>query len=639
MTDLRKQLDLFRGRLENAHRTRRMVRLERMRGYEEQANASVLPGLTLSPDIAALLADLKAAVARDSRRYQSAAPEAAAAAAPPLSPFVQGLRVGLAPHLRRVESPDVPADLPAPVRFFASLLAEELGHLTGEAALLGSAGAAVVPRLKQAQKALYAQRHTDALTILRTALHADPHNYLLLYLLSQYLYLLHHLNQQGALPEARELAQKSILMSEKVPPERLMHYRYHATVTELGVEPARALGWLRDTGLLKPAAMLTPGNWLGGQAVPLRAWLMLAQLPVALWQEAEFTALHELARDGIGGGLLYAALFRQPLTAEAATRKEPLPMVHEIERMLQLSWLLYNDIAVPLTELGRRPQEAEWTVRARFMHIVARLGPLPAFDQLLLQIALNGRDVRTGYPDQELRLQLDDPHAGYWRLWAGALSPQRETRLSHLLPAADTFEDLELFPLAEELTAAFRAKEQSLLKPELWNDLQPWLPPWQLEHLLAAGTGSNRPRLRFAPNLPPYSAYYRRWSEPSPRHVLPSDIIAENARRGAFASLFEVLAAFEGALRLITDPAHGLVAAQKRALAAAKKANPAKFGASHLDFGGAGPAAKAIILGLLLIGGIAAAVMLTGNAGQAIGLSLVVAGVVGMLAVQFAKTA
>src|SRR5262249_6494695 len=151
-----------------------------------------------------------------------------------------------------------------------------------------------------------------------------------------------------------------------------------------------------------------------------------------------------------------------------------------------------------------------------------------------------------------------------------------------------------LFSQAEELLALLHAKEQSLIRHELWRDLQPWMNHWQMEHLLAAGAGSSRPRLRFAPKLPPYSTYYRKWREPSPSAVLASEVIAGAARRGAFASLFEVQAAFEGAWRLLNDPAHGLVMAQRRALAAAKQADPARFGGASLEIG-SGPL-KVVVL-------------------------------------------
>jgi hypothetical protein len=265
------------------------------------------------------------------------------------------------------------------------------------------------------------------------------------------------------------------------------------------------------------------------------------------------------------------------------------------------------------------------------------VAPVPAFDHVLLHASLNGQTVRSGYPDQHLRVALEDPHISYWKLWVGCLSPDRETRLGHLLPVADTVDDHEFLGELDELTLALRALEAKLVKP-MWAEIQHWLPRWQLDHLLALGTGSNKPRSRFAPALPPYSSYYRRWSEPTPSGILPSEMILENAQRGGFASLFEAQAALEGGARLVIDPVHGLIAAQKRALEAAKKANPAKFSHLNHDIGG-GRVFKGLFLMGLLGGGIALSMHLTENAGQAIGLSLVLAGFVGILAVQMAKPA
>ncbi|HEX2859583.1 MAG TPA: hypothetical protein VHP58_05260 [Alphaproteobacteria bacterium] len=649
--DLRKQLATFAGDLEKNQNARRRARLERLRLIEEQAGGQVMQ-VQFSPDVAAVLNGIQAHIQYEKNRYvlplQQAGDEAQDGL-PPVppsvpgleavtSPFVQELKVGLSPLIRPLENHEVPDSLTPPIKYFGILLLEELASLTNETALLGNSNgsAMVMPRLRQVQQALFGGRLQDAMTILRTAYKNNPHSYLLMFLLSQFLYMMNSMGQQGVLAEARDLAQKSLIASDKVTPANLMRYRFNAIVSELGHDPERALVWLRDTGLLEIDHLLQAKGWLQSAAIPLRAWAMLAEIPAHLWDQREFTLLHDLAEKVPGGALLYLYYFRSPLTAYAATRKEPLPLVAQLERLVQVSWLLYNDIAQPLAQLAQTPHGTDWSIRARFTYITANLCPLPTYDQVLMHIALDGRGVSHGYPDQYLRHALDDPHMGYWRLWSGCLSPNRETRLSHLLPSIDTLEDLELHESLNQMLTTLQTYENKLIRRELWNDLLPWMARWQLDHLLAAGTGSNRPRMRFAPTLPPYITFYRRWSEPSPHSVLPSEMIAENAKRGAFASLFEVQAAFEGAIRLIDDPAHGLIAAQKRALAAAKQAHPGKYGNSGIDMK-ATPALKGLVLGGLLLGGIVAAVHLTENLGQAIGISLVIAGFVGMLGVQMIK--
>jgi hypothetical protein len=645
--DIYKQLTLFSEKLEKSQSRRRKTRLDRTHAQEKLTDEGFGRNIALSPDVASLLGQVRQHVEAEKNRYTPPAPVAIDPESPPAttpaapvpllapSAFLQDLHQKLVPLLQPAPQADLPENLDPRIKAYAALFAEELTALGTETTLLGNTGATIIPRLKQAQQAIYMDRMQDALTLLRTAYKANPHSHLLLYLLSQFLYLMHALGHQGNLPEARELAQKSLIATDKTTAEHLLRYRYRANVTELGHDPERTLGWLRDTAMLDPGHLKGKQHLLAGRGLFLQAWAILGKIPVGLWGEHEFRHIKHLVSAIPGGALLYIYYLRTPFLDHAATRKDPLPMVVSLEKYLSTARLLYTDIAEPLAQLAKLPATAPWTIRTRYARALATVAPTPGFDHVLLHIALDGYSILPGFPDQQLRLALDDNNVSYWSLWAGCLSPERESRLSHLMPAAETLEDHDLLQELNQLLPALRQLEQKLVKPG-WAEILPWMPRWQLDHLLALGTGSNKPRSRFAPALPPYSNYYRRWSEPVPTGTLPSDLIAENARNGGFASLFEALAALEGGSRLVIDPVHGLVPAQKRALAAARKANPKKYG--HLNYDSpSSPLMRTLFLAALLAGGVGAAVRLTENIGQAIGLSLVIAGFIGILAVQMAK--
>jgi hypothetical protein len=648
-----KQLAIFSEKLEKSQSQRRKTRIDHGHLQEERAEEGLGRNIALSPDVASLFGYVRQHLAREKNCYtlpratipinpESAVPAEADATVetpvPLLAPsaFLQELHQKLMPLLQPVVPPaDLPVNLDPRVRAYATLFAEELQTHSNDPSLLGHTGATIMPRLKQAQQAIYMDRMQDALTLLRTAYKAHPHSHLLLYLLSQFLYLMHTLGHQGMLSEARELAQKSLIATDKITDERLLRYRYRAIVTELGHDPERTLNWLRDTALLNPAFLKSKHHLAAGQGIFLQAWAMLGEIPVALWGETEYAHIKHLVTATPGGAMLYIYYLRTPLLDFAATHKDPPPLVARLEKYLATARLLYTHIAEPLAQLAKLPATLPWTIRTRYARALATVAPTPGFDHVLLHIALDGYSIVPGFPGPQLRVALGDNNVSYWSLWAGCLSPERETRLSHLMPAAETLEDHELLQELNQLLPSLRQLEQKLVKPG-WNEILPWMPRWQLDHLLALGIGSNKPRNRFSPSLPPYSTYYRRWSEPVPVGTLPSDLIAENARNGGFASLFEVLAALEGGARLVIDPVHGLIPAQKRALAAARKANPKKFGNLNYDTPSS-PVMRMLFLAALLAGGVGAAVRLTENIGQAIGLSLVIAGFIGILAVQMAK--
>ena len=102
--------------------------------------------------------------------------------------------------------------------------------------------------------------------------------------------------------------------------------------------------------------------------------------------------------------------------------------------------------------------------------------------------------------------------------------------------------------------------------------------------------------------------------------------------------MLEAVAAFDGAARLMDDPNHGIRATQKRALQLAKQQNPDKYSSMQMmgDSGMGGQALMAL-LPLLLLGGVVAIFGMSKNIGQALGLSLALAGIVGVLMLGLAR--
>ena len=189
--ELRQQLERLRHELESVYQLRRSERLAQLKLLEEitpgQGAASRLQSFTPSADVAALLGDIRAAVRRDVQRYAVGQP-AEAEVLPPLpssGPYTQHLRSQLAPLLNGVATGLNTAALPSGVAAYNQLLDEELASLTTAAALQGSLGPALVPKLKVIQQALQAQRYSDGLTLLKTLQRSDPHNHLVLFLLGQ----------------------------------------------------------------------------------------------------------------------------------------------------------------------------------------------------------------------------------------------------------------------------------------------------------------------------------------------------------------------------------------------------------------------------------------------------------------------
>lgn len=652
---LRHALVSFKEQLERRQQDRRTDRIAKSRAEQEMEPLPAV-ALTSSPDVKAFFARVKASVDLDCNRYlgepaapksddtsgdtSDEGPEVAAVAHASVAPGVH------MHHLWEQWSRNenlVPSNIDAAVgvpNLCAALLLSEINYLMQENAQRPIMPAGMLMKVKQSVQSFLDGRTNDTVTLLKNVLHNDPHNHSVLMILSQVLYYLATRCTNNMLPEARDFAQRSTIYSDKQKPAQLALYRYLAIVTERSFGPERTMEWLRDTGMLQVTAMSDSSEGIMVErGIGLRCWYLLSTIPVDLWQDAELHAIKDLVTKVIGGAAIYMAWIRGPLLAAASLSKSPMPHVEEIEALLHAALRSFNDNANAMRQMPLTTSDKPWLLRVRFLNAVVQVAPVPHFDQAMLQFAVDGQSWNEGgSPDPELRATLGLREVCYWRLWALVVTPFKDIKQPYLLPAEETLNDADMLASCDQLLATLTSTEKALIKAHLWEDLKPWMVRWQLDHLLAASTGSNKPRNRFAPSLPPYTSLYRIWQEPPVSALLPSDIILESARRGAFSSLFEILAAIEGSMKLIADPVHGLVASQKRALNAANRYNPKKFKTVSAEFGGsAGSGIIMLLMPLGVLGLVAAVVTFSANWGQALGLILALGGVAGVIALNVKK--
>lgn len=649
---LRHALASFKDQLERRQQERRTERIARTRAEQEHEPAAAQ--MSSSADVRAFFTRVKTSVELDMNRYLT---ELAVAAEPVEGVEVEGheaaaiAHANVAPGVHMISmwenwlymenlvpnTPDMSLGQP---NLCAALLMNEINFLMQENTQRTVMPAGMLMKVKQSVQAFIDGRTNDTVTLLKNALHNDPHNHSILMILSQVLYYLATRGMQNALPEARDYAQRSTIASDKQKPSQLALYRYLAIVTERSFGPERSMEWLRETGMLNIQVLMESNDGiLAERGMYLRAWAILADIPVDLWQETELATIRDLVARVVGGAAIYMAWLRGPMLAAASLSKAPIPHLEEIEKLIQSALKTYNEHATALKQLPLKTSDKPWLLRVRFLNAVVQVAPVPYFDQAMLQISLDGQSWNEGLsPDPELRATIGLREVSYWRLWTLVLTPFKDMRQPYLLPAEEIIHDGDLLASCDQLLATLMAAEKSLIKAHLWDDLKPWMTRWQLDHLLAASTGSNKPRNRFAPSLPPYTSLYRIFQEPPVSGLLPSEIILENAKRGAFSSLFEVVAALEGAGRMINDPVHGIVATQKRALAAANRYNPKKFKTVAAEFGGAsGSGLLMMAMPVGILGLVAAVVTFSANWGQALGLLLAVGGVAGVVALNLKK--
>ncbi|NBX86111.1 MAG: hypothetical protein EBQ80_02570 [Proteobacteria bacterium] len=657
LAEMRNTLATLRRQVDKRQQERRNLRIEKSRSADDEHGRRVL--IPVSRDVLAFFSKVQRAVLADQRRYVAAAEPvieqpstALAEQAVPVADRGQfsapramaeapdGLLNGMLVRWQEMAQviPTRATDkLQGPAAVCFALMHNELELMTREQSERMNVSLPVLSKLQQAVRAFEAGRAMDTVTLLKNVLQGDPHNHTILALLSQVLYYLTNNQAPTMLPEAREFAQRSMIFSEKIRPERLMFYRYLALSSERHFGHERVLEWVRETGVLEPKNLMGKDGLLSHGTLPLRVWALLASITPDVWTTAEFEAMRDVTLRALGGAALYVVWFHPQLVHAVNLPKPQLELVDEVEKNLHLAYENYSEVARSMRQLPLQTGSMGWFVRVRFLNTMAQVCPTPSFDQVLFYMALDGRAWRENvFPDQELRMLLQDSTLNYWYMWAMVVTPFKDVRLPYLLPADETVSDGPLLAHCDKLLNSLKVMEKERIKPTVWADIKPWLTNWQMDHLLAAGIGSNKPRQRFTPNLIPYNHFYRRWQLPMAINPLASELIAETARRGGFASFYEIIAAFEGALRLIDDPRFGLLANQREALERGRKHDPKKFGNMAIHDKGAG----GMMMVLLPVGMMGLATMIfhfSANFGQAAGLVLALLGVGGVLMMNMKK--
>lgn len=656
LAEIRNTLATLRKQVDKRQQERRNLRIEKSKADDDGSGRRVM--MPISKDLMTFFSEVSRTVVADQRRYLVQAPvpeqpvqndveqppvgtvEAAPAPVRAVAEGPEGLLAGLMAKWQELAQviPVRPTEhLSGPAAVCFGLMQSELELLTQEQSEKMNVSLPVLSKLQQAVRAFEAGRAMDTITLLKNILQGDPHNHRVLALLSQVLYYMACNGTPTMLPEAREFAQRSMILSDKLKPERLMFYRYLALSSERYFGHERVLEWLRETGVLDPKILAGKDGLLGHGTLALRVWALLASIPPELWGNAEFDALKTVTLRALGGAAMYVAWFHPQVVHAVNLPKNLFEIVDEIERHLFVAYEQYRDVAQSMRQLPLKTGSMGWFVRVRFLNTLAQVCPTPSFDQVLFYMALDGRAWRENvFPDQELRTLLQDSTLNYWYLWAMVVTPFKDVRLPYLLPADETVGDGPLLVQCDKMLHWLKILEKERLKPGLWDDLKPYLSHWQMDHLLAAGIGSNKPRQRFTPNLIPYSHFYRRWQLPVAVNVLASELIAETARRGGFASFYEIIAAFEGAVRLLDYPKFGLLANQREALERGRKHNPKKFSNVAMP-DGMGAGTMMILLPVGIMGMATLILQFSANFGQAAGLILALLGIGGVLMLNMRK--
>lgn len=457
---------------------------------------------------------------------------------------------------------------PSDLNLFKVLHAE-LDFVTENMVALG-VNIALLNKMKQAVESIGLERLTDALTILRTAKKSAPNNRSLSYMLSQVYYYKAANGSSENLPEARGEAKKASLYAEDVNQSQLMQYRYSYVMHESNHDAAKALNLIREYYLLNPES-LTEGHGLGvHEGVHLKTWILVSMMDAKFLTKYEVESILSITMTAATGVNFYLNVMRpQVLTRLVDSDDSVIAPLYLVEDMLAKSYQNYSEITGTIQKnfdnKGKLLPESShlWTLENRYVNLLVNASSLPLFDEIYLYTSLDAkRHSSEAYPNKAMPA-MGLTGVNYWQIWSLAITAVDGRRGVRTLPVSKIVPYAEVFRKFDEILESLKLYEKEIVPNEKWEIIQKYMPNYEYNIFIHIAAG---PEAFQVPSNPYYLNFYRQWVLQKPKAPLPSEIIEIYAESGHFIEPEEVIAAFEGILRVVTDDVHGLKARAKVAL-------------------------------------------------------------------------
>lgn len=463
---------------------------------------------------------------------------------------------------------DLKALKPEELNLLRTLLGE-LEFATENMASLGHS-IAMLNKMKTAVESVAVGRINDGMTVLRTAKKSAPNNRSLAFMLSQIYYFKAANGASESLPEARGEAKKAALYAEDVSSEQLMHYRYSYVVHESNHDQEKALNLIREFYLLNPES-LTEGHGLGvHDGLHLKAWILLSMMDASVLTNFEVESLLSITMTASTGVNFYLNVMRPQILPRLANKDDAvIAPLYLVEEMLAKSYQNYSDLVSVIQnnfdEKGDLLPESQymWTLENKYMSLLVKAAPLPRFDDVYLYTSLDAkRHSAEAYPNRAMAA-MGLANVNYWQVWSLAITAAEGRGGARTMPVKRLVPYAEVFRKFDRMLQTLQEFEKEIVPDEKWELIEKFMPDYEYSIFPHVAVG---PEAFQVPSNPYYLNFYRQWVTSKPKGPLPSEIIRIYAENGNFIEPDEVIAAFQGIARVITDDVHGLKARAKEAL-------------------------------------------------------------------------
>jgi hypothetical protein len=420
-------------------------------------------------------------------------------------------------------------------------------------------------KLKKILFSIGEKRIEEAIILARNLKKDDPHNNTVFFILSQILYFKACRSNAACLPEAREEAKKACTYVENFDEGKLLRYRYHCIATERIFSPERTVDIMRSYYMTNPESLTGKGGISANHFYNLRCWIILSTIPTKLWHKFEVESLEEITEKAIGGALIYIYYLRGAVLTEIDAGNEMFKSKFaETEDLLANFYHNYSRIKNTVDTcfnskfVLKDTEPYLWTALHRCVQYLLAVAPMPSSDEVLMHCSLDARSCEAdAYPENNM-LKIGLEHTDYWKSWALALTPFSSTQKKELIPINRLADMQNLFKIYTDMLTQLENLEREALKDEDWDLIIEYMPMYAFENLLEIGYGGTNTQLLQTKEDKPFVPYYKEWRKKTLPSPLPSDMIKQHAKNGAFINFKEVHTLFEGIYRVFASAPYNL---------------------------------------------------------------------------------
>ena len=286
----------------------------------------------------------------------------------------------------------------------------------------------------------------------------------------------------------------------------------------------------------------------------------------------EIESLEKIATTAPGGAIFYLNVMRPQLRSRFESEKDIIiQKLFKLEILLARSYANYSDIVATIQQNyddeGNLTPNSKylWTLEHRYTSLLLKSYKIPAFDEVYLYTSLDAKRYSTeAYPNRAMAA-MGLANVNYWQVWSIVITGVEGKGSSRTLPVKRMAAHTEIFCIFDKMLEALVEVEKEIIPDEKWKIIKKYMPKYEYNIFIHVAAGPDAFKV---PSNPYYLNFYRAWVKVQPSESLPSEILKAYAEKGNFIDAEEVVAAFEGALRVMTDDVHGLKSRAKDALKA-----------------------------------------------------------------------